>query len=64
MAMIKHRKLKVQGKYQTRQYHYVQVPTIRLEGRWLAALGFEKGQRVRVLEEKGRITILAEGADC
>lgn len=33
------------------------VPEIRLEGRWLANLGFKEGSEVRVEQEQNRLVI-------
>lgn len=33
------------------------VPTIRLSGKWLAALGFEPGQKIRVITNGATITL-------
>jgi Toxin SymE, type I toxin-antitoxin system len=33
------------------------VPSIRLNGKWLAALGVEPGQKIRVITNGGTITL-------
>ena len=44
--------------YEMSGYHYKPTPTIMLKGQWLADLGFEAGDRIKVCCEDGRITIL------
>ncbi len=39
------------------------VPTIRLSGKWLAALGFMSGQKIRVITKGAIITIEPLGFD-
>jgi hypothetical protein len=43
--------------------YYVQrrdcVPMIRLRGKWLAAVGFDEGQLVRVEVKEGTLTLTA-----
>jgi hypothetical protein len=39
--------------------HGYSVPLIRLRGKWLKEAGFTAGQKVSVLVEHGRLTILA-----
>ncbi|EGO61771.1 hypothetical protein ALO_21576 [Acetonema longum DSM 6540] len=36
---------------------YVEVPALRLQGKWLAQLGFRVGSLVHVYENPGEITI-------
>lgn len=51
------RKLKVYQKYQPRQWEYITVPEIRLEGKWLKELGFEVGKEIKVEQCKNKLTI-------
>ncbi len=44
--------------YEMSGYHYKPTPTIMLKGQWLAEIGFEAGNRIKVCCENGRITIL------
>jgi hypothetical protein len=39
------------------------LPTIRIVARWLAAFGFDIGQRVRVQAEAGRLVLTSIPAD-
>jgi Fe2+ transport system protein FeoA len=39
------------------------VPNIRLNGKWLAALGFTPGQKIRVITNGSIITITAVAFD-
>lgn len=43
--------------YEMSGYHYKPTPTIILKGQWLADLGFEAGNRIKVYCEEGQITI-------
>jgi hypothetical protein len=36
------------------------LPQIRLQGKWLRKAGFAPGGRIRVVVEKGRLTISSE----
>ena len=51
------RKLKIHAKFQTRTYNNITVPSIKLEGKWLEKLGFQKGQIVIVEQKKNRLII-------
>lgn len=51
------RKLKIHSKYQKRSWRDVTVPEIRLEGKWLAELGFEEGQHVQIEQLKCKLVI-------
>ncbi|WP_422106799.1 SymE family type I addiction module toxin [Winogradskyella sp.] len=55
--MAQYRKLKIYQKHQAREWNYVRVPEIRLEGRWLKALGFEIGKEIEVKQQKHKLTI-------
>ncbi|HEX7155321.1 MAG TPA: SymE family type I addiction module toxin [Thermoanaerobaculia bacterium] len=39
------------------------VPYLRLSGRWLERLGFARGSRVVVVEERGRLTLTVADGD-
>lgn len=51
------RKLKIHTKYRTRKYDETKIPEIRLEGKWLEALGFKQGQTVKIKQQKNKLTI-------
>lgn len=51
------RSLKIQSKFQARRRHYVVVPKIRLEGKWLRELGFTEGDSVRIEQRKHMLII-------
>ena len=57
--MSEFRKLKIHTKYQSRSWRNITVPEIRLEGKWLAELGFAAGKHVQIeqLERKLIITV-------
>ncbi|WP_286968004.1 SymE family type I addiction module toxin [Flavobacterium sp. UBA4854] len=54
------RKLKIHSKYQTRTFKYITIPSIKLEGKWLEKIGFEKGKMVIVEQKKNKLTITLE----
>lgn len=43
-------------------YNYSRVPGIRIQGKWLAELGFEPGDAVLIQCEDGKITITKDEA--
>jgi toxic protein SymE len=49
--------LTVYTKFRVRTYDNTTVPEIRLEGRWLEKVGFNKGQMVKIEQEPGRLII-------
>ncbi len=51
------RKLKVYSRFQTYQNGIMIVSEIRLTGKWLEKLGFEKGKRIELSCEQNKITI-------
>ncbi|WP_343616830.1 SymE family type I addiction module toxin [Flavobacterium sp.] len=51
------RKLKIHTKYQKRNYKYITIPMIRLEGTWLEKLGFKQGKMIIVNEKKNKLII-------
>ena len=55
--MNRFRKLKIHSKYRPRRWDYTTVPEIRLEGRWLAELGFKEGDRVQIEQQHNKLTI-------
>jgi toxic protein SymE len=57
MTMLKTKKLKVYRKFQARRYGGIHIPEIRLEGKWLAELGFKQGQDVKVRLQNNKLTI-------
>ncbi len=57
LIIMAFRKLKILSKSQRREYNYVTVPEIKLEGKWLEKLGFELGGEVMVKQQKGKLTI-------
>jgi toxic protein SymE len=60
MTMSKFRKLKIHTKYQARRYRYVDIPEIRLEGKWLNELGFKQGQTVTIELENNKLIITVD----
>lgn len=55
--MSEFRKLKIHTKYQTRKFGETKIPEIRLEGKWLEALGFKQGQIVKIKQQSKKLTI-------
>ena len=51
------RKLKIHTKHQKRSWKDITVPEIRLEGKWLAELGFEEGEHVQIEQLKRKLVI-------
>lgn len=43
--------------YRNAQYQDVEAPFIRVQGKWLEALGFTAGSRVEIVEKPGELTI-------
>ncbi len=56
--MREFRKLKIHSKHQNRTWKNVTVPEIRLEGKWLAELGFVAGEHVRIQQLKNKLVII------
>ena len=56
------RKLTVSYTYHSTQADYVEIPAIRLKGKWLTELGFVQGKKVAVetADKKLVITLLDE----
>jgi toxic protein SymE len=59
--MSKFRKLKIYTKYQHRRRGGVNIPEIRLEGKWLNELGFKQGQTVTIELADNKLTITLDG---
>jgi len=55
--MSQFRKLKIYQKHQSREWKYITVPEIRLEGKWLEQLGFEIGKEIEIKQQKNKLTI-------
>ncbi len=55
--MNRFRKLKIHSKHRPRRWDYTTVPEIRLEGRWLAELGFKEGDQVQIEQQRNKLTI-------
>lgn len=55
--MSQFRKLKIYQKFRSRTWDQTTVPEIRLEGKWLQALGFEEGKEINVKQQKNKLTI-------
>ena len=51
------RKLKIYQKHQPREWKYIAVPEIRLEGKWLKDLGFEIGKEIEIKQQQNKLTI-------
>jgi toxic protein SymE len=56
--MEKLRKKKVYTKFRNRTSDIIHIPEIRLEGKWLAKLGFKEGSEIVILQEKNKLTIM------
>lgn len=54
------RKLKIHSKFQKRKYKHITISSIKLEGKWLEKLGFEKGKIIIVEQKKNKLTITLE----
>lgn len=51
------RKLKIHSKSQSRINGYINIPEIRLEGKWLKELGFNEGKEINVHQESKKLII-------
>jgi hypothetical protein len=57
--MKKERKLTVGYKFQNRAFNQlVQMPEIKLTGKWLKESGFEEGQQVKVIVQEKKLVIV------
>ncbi len=54
---INTRTLKIHYKCRSRYRDVIRVPAIRLEGKWLDALGFSEGKKVQIEITAGKLTI-------
>jgi len=48
---------KTYPKFRPRTWDTITVPEIRLEGKWLEGLGFKKGYKIQVQENKNKLAI-------
>ncbi len=62
MKQIKSRKLKIYKKYRDGASGTVVIPEIRLQGNWLAQLGFEQGKIVTVVLSENKLVISVDEA--
>lgn len=51
------RNLKIHSKHRSRRWDYTSVPEIRLEGKWLAELGFKEGKMVKIEQMQNKLVI-------
>jgi toxic protein SymE len=56
-TMMNSRKIKIHTRYQKSNRQMITVPEIRLQGKWLDALGFGKGKTVHIQQKKNKLTI-------
>ncbi len=56
--MEKLRKKKVYRKFRNRTSDIIPIPEIRLEGKWLAKLGFKEGSEIVIQQEQNKLTIM------
>jgi len=61
--MNQFRKLKIHTKFRTRRWDNTTIPEIRLEGKWLDALGFKQGQKIKIKQEKNKLTITIDNGN-
>lgn len=55
--MEKFRNLKIHSKHRPRRWDNTSVPEIRLEGKWLAELGFKEGKQVKIEQIQNKLII-------
>jgi hypothetical protein len=55
--VVECKELKIGFQFRHYQFSKCIVPEIRLNGKWLASLGFERGKKVKVEYTKGRIIL-------
>lgn len=55
--VVECKKLKIGFQFRKYRFSECTVPEIRLNGKWLSHLGFEKGQKVKVEYTKGQIIL-------
>jgi hypothetical protein len=51
------------SRYDHEPWTYREVPFLRLRGKWLEELGFERGGKVRVRAQRGRLVIEPMGGE-
>jgi len=56
--MDKLRRKKVYTKFRSRTHDNITIPEIRLEGKWLAKLGFKEGEHIVIQPETNKLTIM------
>jgi len=54
----KAKKEKVYTKFRNQAHDVVQIPEIRLEGKWLDKLGFKEGSEIVIQQELNKLTIM------
>lgn len=55
------KKIKIQSKQRKRTYDEIWIPEIKMEGKWLANLGFKRGEEVKIeFKQKQLILTLIE----
>lgn len=52
------RRLTISGKHQPRARQHVEVPEIRLMGKWLEEAGFKKGQKVNIEVQNKKLVLV------
>ena len=57
MKKSQFRKLKIHAKFRSRRWDTTTVPEIRLEGKWLAELGFKEGEQVEIKQQRNKLVI-------
>lgn len=55
--VVECKELKIRSLFRKNRYSESLVPEIRLNGKWLSHLGFEKGKKVKVKYTKGQIIL-------
>lgn len=55
--MKRFRNLKIHSKHRSRTWDCTSVPEIRLEGKWLAELGFKEGKQVKIEQIQNKLII-------
>ena len=63
MQIKKFRKLKIHTKFRTRTDDVIPIPEIRLEVKWLEALGFKQGQKIKIEQEQLKLTITLDNGE-
>ncbi|SEM35818.1 Toxin SymE, type I toxin-antitoxin system [Chryseobacterium taichungense] len=55
--MMNSRRIKINTTYQKSSNRMITVSEIRLKGKWLEKLGFEKGKTINIKQNKNKLTI-------